>query len=356
MEKYYIRGIQQIGIGVQDIELAWKWYRENFGADIKVFDDDETANFMLPYTGGKPQRRRAILAISLQGGGGFEIWQYKGRKPQAAEFQIQIGDYGIFAPKIKSGNLIAAHTTFKEQGENVSDIVEGPDKVSYFWIQDPFGNYFQIIDNKTCFKNESKLTGLIAGAIVGVPDIEKARKIYTDIIGYDVQEYITDSAVHADFAFVPGGSSPCKRLLLSHSEKREGGFGKLFGPSVIELVEVGDRSPRNMFENRFWGDLGFIHLCFDIYGMDALRKACKEHGSPFTIDSFEALQGKSFDMGDSAGLFSYIEDEGGTWIEFVEAHKLPLIKGIELNLLKRKPNKPLPKWLISLMRLKKHKG
>ncbi|MFW5851374.1 MAG: VOC family protein [Bacteroidota bacterium] len=355
MEKYYIRGIQQIGIGVKDVEKAWKWYRENFGADVKVFDDDATANFMLPYTGGEPQRRRAILAMNLQGGGGFEIWQYKGRTPQGPDFQIQLGDYGIFAAKIKTHAIQKAHDTFSQKGEKVSEIVTAPDKSSYFWIQDPFGNYFQMVEEKSIFRNESKTTGLVYGAVVGVPNIEKALKVYTDIIGYDIVEYKTDSLKHDDFSFVPGGSNSFKRILLSHSKPRNGGFGKLFGPSVIELVEVGDREPKNMFENRFWGDLGFIHICFDMQGMDALRKTCAEAGYPFTIDSYEALQGKSFDMGDSAGLFSYIEDDGGTWIEFVEGHKLPLVKGIELDLLKRSAEKPLPKWLISMLRFKKYK-
>lgn len=355
MNKYYIRGIQQIGIGVQDVDVAWKWYRESFDANIKVFDDDKTADFMLRYTGGKPQRRRAIMAINLQGGGGFEIWQYKGRKPQAPKFTIQLGDYGIFAAKIKSPNVSKAHEKFKKQGEKISDITQTPNGTPYFWIQDPFGNYFQIIENKTMFRNEKSATGLSCGAVIGVPDIEEAKKVYTNIIGYDVVEYTTEEKVHDDFAFVPGGDSSFKRIVLSHSEVREGGFGKLYGPSTIELVEVKNREPKRMFENRFWGDLGFIHLCFDVFGMDALRKECEKQNTPFTIDSFEAMKGKSFDMGESAGLFSYIEDAGGTLIEFVEAHKLPLVKGIELNLLKRSALKPLPKWLISMMRFKKYK-
>ncbi|MFO7869182.1 MAG: VOC family protein [Bacteroidales bacterium] len=355
MDNYYIRGIQQIGIGVENVETAWKWYREKFGADIKVFDDDATANFMLPYTGGQPQRRRAILALNLQGGGGFEIWQYKGRTPKAADFQIQLGDLGIFAAKIKTHNVQAAHAKFTEEKELVSEIVTDPNNNTYFWLQDPFGNYFQIVEDTTKFKNESKTTGLVSGAVVGVPNIEEALEVYKDIIGYDVELYTTEMDTHADFSFVPGGKNSFKRILLTHSEKREGGFGQLFGASTIELVEVGDREPVQMFKDRYWGDLGFIHLCFDIQGMDALRQTCTEKNHPFTIDSYEALQGKSFDMGDSAGLFSYIEDNGGTWIEFVEGHKLPLAKGIELDLLKRPPQKPLPKWLIKLMKLKKYK-
>jgi catechol 2,3-dioxygenase-like lactoylglutathione lyase family enzyme len=352
---YHIRGIQQIGIGVTDIEIAWKWYRDNFGADIKVFDDDETANFMLPYTGGSPQRRRAILAISLQGGGGFEIWQYKGRQSLAPTFQIQLGDCGIFAAKIGCANVSKAYAEFKSKGEKVSDIVRDCIGREYFWLQDPFGNYFQVIANNFMFVNQKKTTQMVCGAIVGVPNIEEAKTVYQDILGYDEIMCQTNDIQHADFAWVPGGNSIFKRIILKHSEKRVGGFGILLGPSEIELVEVSNRTPRNMFEGRYWGDQGFIHLCFDMFGMDTLRNVCKEKGYPFTIDSFEALKGSSFDMGDSSGLFSYIEDKGGTLIEFVEAHKLPMVKGFALDLKNRNPLKPLPKWLIKLLRFKKYK-
>ena len=94
-----------------------------------------------------------------------------------------------------------------------------------------------------------------------------------------------------------------------------------------------------------WGDVGFIHLCFDIVGMDALRGKCLVNNCPFTVDSGD------FDMGEAAGQFAYIEDPDGTLIEFVETHKVPIMKkmGWYLNLQKRNPKKPLPKWMIKAM-------
>ncbi len=341
MKQYTIRGIQQIGIGVADIETAWKWYRENLGATIKVFDDDSTANFMLPYTGGKPQRRRAILAVNLQGGGGFEIWQYKGRQSLAPTFEIQLGDLGIFAAKIGTVDVQKAYDFFNKKGEKVSNIESNPLNEKYFWLQDPFGNQFQVTEKSHKFSEQGAVTNLVIGAMVGVPNIDEALKVYQDILGYDVIAYDSkESKTFSDFESTKGGAGIFRRVILKHSEERVGGFGQLFGPSEIELVQITDREPRRMFEGRFWGDHGFIHLCFDMQGMDALRTYCAEKGCAFTIDSHEALKGSSFDMGDSQGLFSYIEDKGGTLIEFVEAHKLPLIKGLALNLKKRNPKKP----------------
>ena len=62
--------------------------------------------------------------------------------------------------------------------------------------------------------------------------------------------------------------------------------------------------------------------------MDALRTLCAEKGSTFTVDSSAAQSGASFDMGEAAGFFSYIEDPDGTLIEFVETHKVPILKKI----------------------------
>jgi len=56
-------------------------------------------------------------------------------------------------------------------------------------------------------------------------------------------------------------------------------------------------------------------------------------------------------MGEAAGRFSYIEDPDGTLIEFVQAHKLPVMKkfGWYINLKKRKHQKPLPNWILNCM-------
>ena len=60
-----ICGMQQVGVGIPDVIEAWRWYYDNFGFDIKILDDEGVAERMLPYTGNKPQPRRAILAVNL---------------------------------------------------------------------------------------------------------------------------------------------------------------------------------------------------------------------------------------------------------------------------------------------------
>jgi catechol 2,3-dioxygenase-like lactoylglutathione lyase family enzyme len=341
-----ISGIQQVGIGIPDVNEAFDWYRKNFGVDIKVFEEAATADLMLPYTNGKPKDRHAILALSMKGGGGFEIWQPTSKKADRPTFNIQLGDLGIFASKIKSEDV---HKTFKILKQNsvkiLGEISKDPWGKEHFFIEDPYGNIFEIVQFDQWFKNEKSTTGGIGGVIIGVSDIERARTLYSDILGYD--EVVFDkTAAFEDFKNVPGGEHEMRRVLLRHKQPRKGSFSTLFGPTELELVQVTGRTPKKIFENREWGDAGFIHLCYDIAGMDNLKAKCKEAGFPFTVDS-----NNSFDMGEAAGRFSYIEDPDGTLIEFVETHKVPLLKSIGwyMNLKNRDPKKPLPNWMLRAM-------
>ena len=55
---------------------------------------------------------------------------------------------------------------------------------SHFFVKDPYGNIFQVFeDSNNWFKKTNKLTGAVAGAIIGVTNIDNARKVYSDILG-----------------------------------------------------------------------------------------------------------------------------------------------------------------------------
>lgn len=358
MNNYVICGIQQIGVGVKDLRTAWSWYISKFGIDCLIFEEIAEARLMLPYTGGQPRSRHAVLAYNLQSGGGFEIWQYKGRTPVEVSQEIEAGNLGIFACKIKVKNLEKTITGFRKKDIIiVADPSEVPSGEKTFFVKDPFGNIFQMIEADDWLMNEKKLTGGAYGAIIGVSDIERSRLVYSDILGYD--EVVYDSTgSFKDFAGLPGGGKRLRRVLLRRSKPPMGPFSRLMGKSEIELISTGDKNERKIYEGRFWGDPGFIHLCFDIRGMDSIKDFCSIKGFPFTVDSKSSHDGNSFDMGEAAGHFSYIEDPDGTLIEFVETHKVPIMKkiGWYLDLRKRDPYKKLPDWMLKTLRFSKVKG
>ncbi len=352
MDRYIISGIQQVGIGVPDVNAAFKWYNEHLGMDIPIFEEAAEANLMLPYTGGKPHKRHAILAINMKGGGGFEIWQYTSRTPVASAFVPQLGDLGLFCAKIKTEDIESTHTFLKTKGVAIhGEISKNPYGKKHFFISDPYNNLFEIIEDNTWFGNGLKSTGGPVGMIIGVSNLERSISFYSNLLGYDKVLYKGEDN-YADLSVVTGGNKRLKRAILTHSKDREGPFSKLFGNSFLELVEAVDYVPKKIFENRYWGDLGFIHLCFDIKNMAALKAACEKAGHPFTIDG-----GAGFEMGEATGHFTYIEDPDGSLIEFVETKKIPIMKkwGWYLDLRKRAPEKPLPGWMLKALRFNRKK-
>jgi catechol 2,3-dioxygenase-like lactoylglutathione lyase family enzyme len=174
---------------------------------------------------------------------------------------------------------------------------------------------------------------------------------YKTILGYDTIKGETE-VVDDEWKNIPGGDKKFKRVVLTHEVVRKGPFSELLGYSSVELIQALDYEPTKIFKDRYWGDLGYIHLCFDIQGMDEMRQLCTQMGYPFTVDS-----SNSFDMGEAAGHFSYIEDPDGSLIEFVETHKIPIIKkvGWYLNLKTRQPDRPLPRWMLKALRFSRRK-
>jgi len=352
MKQKKITGIQQLGIGVEDVQSAWKWYRKYFGMDIRVFEDEAIAELMLHYTNGKSRKRYAVLALNMQSGGGFEIWQHTGKNPEKPSFKPQLGDIGIFIAKIKSRDPENAFAYMQKEKLNIlGNLEKSPDTTPHYFVKDPYNNIFQVVKNDYLFEETDAVTGGIYGAVIGVSNINESLKVYQDILNYD--EIVYDkTGVFDDFAGLPGGNRKVRRILLKHTEIRSGGFAPLLGPSEIELVQLLEEKGRDIYADRIWGDPGFIHICFDTIGMNLLREEVKSKGFPFTVDS-----ANSFDMGEAAGHFSYISDPDGIPIEFVETHKLPIIKkiGWNFNLKNRDPNKSIPKWMIGTMRWKRVK-
>lgn len=335
-----ISGIQQVGIGVTSATKAWSWYGLQLGLSVPVFDDVAHAKLMTPHTEGIIRERRAILAVNLAGGGGAEIWESRSPVPLAPASAPALGDLGIFGLKIKCRSVAKWCELNHMEGVNT------PHNQPSVWIQDPEGNAIQLTEDSSWFKAQSQhLLGGVLGVVIGVSDIQQSLALYRDTLGINQVVYDV-SGTFQDLAGLPEGHRSYRRVLLRKKQTNLGAFSQLFGNIEIELIQALDRKPSRIFDGRSWGDLGYIHVCFDALNMDAIQERCQQNGFPFTVDS-----ATTFDMGEAGGRFSYIEDPDGTLIEFVETHKVPIMKkwGWFLDLKKRKHQKPLPKWMISAM-------
>ncbi len=350
----YIGGIQQVGVGTDDLHRSWKWYRRNFGMDIRIFEDAAEAPLMTRYTGGDVQNRVAALAMNMQGGGGFEIWQYASRKPQPAEFQITLAEKGILAVKMKTRNAEQAYSRLKNNGCSIAtSLAKNPIGQNHFFVHDPEGNLFEVVEQESFFRSSDSATGGVLGSLIGVSDIDKSIVFYQNLLGFDLIRS-DETSSFADLNGLPGSNGRFRRVILEKSKMPLGPFAPLLGTNQIELVQSLDEKGKKIFQDRFWGDLGFIHLCFDVQKMEGLKKLASDLGAPFTVDSAD-----SFDMGKAAGRFSYVEDPDGTLIEFVETHKLPIVEkwGWFVNLKKKsREGKSLPTWLLNCFRFNRVKN
>lgn len=345
MSAWHLSGIQQVGIGNTSVEKTWAFYRKHFGFDVPVFQEEAVANLMLPYTGGEPRKRNATLALNMNGGGGLEIWQYTERTPQPPGFDILPGDLGIHTLKLKTVDVHKAFEYCKKQKlEIISEIEERGEAGRSFLLKDLWGNAVEITESDAWFQQKG-LFGGVEGVAIGVSDMEQSIKFYGDLLGFDTKIWEEKDTFEA-FESWSGKNHSYHRVILKRSEEYAGPFSPLLGAAHIELVQVENRTPNVIFKDRFWGDPGYIHLCFDIQGMEALKKRCEEFNHPFTVDS-----ANSFDMGEAAGRFAYIEDPDGTLIEFVETHKVPILKKLNfyLNLRKRDPKKPLSNFMLKAL-------
>ena len=344
-----INGIQHVGVGVPDHAASWKWYRKFLGMDIALFNGEAEAPLMDIYTKGETINKRAAMILNLQGGCAMEVVSPVSFKATHADVTFELGDLGIFVAQVKSPDVKAAYEWFKQEGADViGDIKALPYGGDTFFVRDPNGLYFQVVPGKNWYMTPKYKTGGTVGSTIGVTSIEKSLKLYADILGYD-KVIFDETGIFADWEGVlPGGNREFRRVVLTQSDKPGGGFAKVTADTYIELVQAVDYAPRKIYQDRMWGDIGFVHLGFDVRGMNELGKMLDEKGFGFTCDTNDTL-----DMGGTTRVHcTYIEDPDGTLIEMIEVYKIPIIEklGLFLNLESRDPLKPLPDFMLKALR------
>ena len=198
------------------------------------------------------------------------------------------------------------HAEHKRRGiESLGPVHTRADGRKHYYLNDPHGYPFEIVESDEWF-GPAPYGGGVGGAVIGVSNMDKALTLYRDVLGYDTV-IVDETGVIPAWHGIPGSDESYRRMVLRRSEPTAGPFSQILGGGEIELVQALDRKPRNLFENRFWGDLGYIHICWDIRDMEALGKELKAAGFPFTVNS-----ASSFDMGEASGQFTCVEDTYST--------------------------------------------
>jgi catechol 2,3-dioxygenase-like lactoylglutathione lyase family enzyme len=342
MEKAFnIAGIQQVGIGVEDFGRSKKWYAKHFGMDLPVFEDEAEAKLMSNYTEGKVEKRKAALMMNLKGGGGFELWQFVNRKPRTAQVEIEEGQVGISAIHLRCSDLQLVYKKLEKLDDCIlSEIRLDALSRKFFCLKGKFQNNFKIIEDDYCFLKTGHAVGGIMGVSIGVSNPKRSLEFYQNALGFS--ELLAEEEINGK-----------RHWWLKQKEVKKSAFGDLLGAVVIELIHDPKHANTKIFQNRCWGDLGYIHLCLDVQNMSRLKSSLQEQGHKFVVDSENG-----YDMGDAAGRFAYIEDPDGTLIELVETYKVPIMKkwGWFIKLNEKSKFKALPKWIFRILALNRVKS
>jgi len=310
-----IHSIQHLGVGTSNLDTSWKFYRKFFGMDIPFFDAIAEAPLMQIYTRDKVIKKRAAMILNLQGGCPMEVIEPKSFKATQPNFESKLGDIGIFIGKVKTQNIKKHYELFLKESPKsiVSDIAETPNGEKTFFVTDPNGLYFQILPHSNWYADLGHVSGSAIGCTLGVSHMEKSITCY-NALGYDKVVY-DKSGEFEDFKKLKGGKNTFRRVLLTQKKIPTGGFGKAIDSTFIELG-----TPNKLWKNRIWGDVGFVHIGFDVRGMEALGKDLAAIGHPYTCDSSNGLM-----MGKTRIHSTYIEDPDGILLELVELENRILV-------------------------------
>ena len=351
---YVIQGIQHVGIAVSDMDASLKLYRKLFGLDIPFFDAVASAPLMDSHCNGETIVKRASMVLNHQGGCAVEVISPTSFNPRGSVFKLAQGDLGIGCTTVKTPDIRVMH----EHAMSIlpetcdADLEMDPLGRLTFYLRDPDNNLFQILESDAWFTSNGHPSGGIMGCTIGVSDMESAFKLYCDILGYD--KVVTDvKGSFEDWAHLPGGGENYRRVILAQTSPGTGGFASMMGSTTIELVQCQDRKGRFIFDERIWADTGIAHLGFDVRGMKELGSELEKAGFGFRCDTDDALS-----MGDHTFVHcTYIDDPDECWIELIEVHKIPIIEklGIFMDVQKRKPSQPLPKWMLHALRFNRIK-
>jgi len=350
---YRIQGMQHIGVATSDMDRSLRFFRKLFGMDIPFFDSIQAAPLMDSHTRGETITKRASMVMNLQGGCAFEVLRADSFEPVAASWEIAQGDLGITTVQMKTRDIQKMHAHARSIAGDDCDanLSHTPWGAPTFYLQDPDGNRFQILDADDWFENNGHPSGGVLGCTIGVSNMENAMGLYAEVLGFD-QVLFDETGVQPDWNHLPHGSESFRRVRLTQSAPGAGGFGQLTGRTYIELVEAKERKGKFIFEDRIWCDIGFAHLGFDVRGMAALGQALDQKGFGFRCDTADAIG-----MGETKVHCTYIDDPDECWLEMIEVHKVPIIEkwGLFLDVQKRGADEPLPRWMLKALRFSRVK-
>ncbi len=145
-----INAYQHAGIGVRDIGVTYKFYKDKLGFKVKANDDTCYRNEMESVIGAVVEMR-ILMAANAMGGGVIELCEHTSTKPLELEPPVRWGDLGFFELGIKAYGLDSFFLNLKNQGVDfltpvrTMELTNG-EVLRYAYLKDPDGLLVQLVE------------------------------------------------------------------------------------------------------------------------------------------------------------------------------------------------------------------
>jgi len=312
-----INALQHVGMGVNDTDTTYAFYRDTLGFKIKLNDHTEYSQEMAPIIGDVVEMRM-LMAMNIHGGGAIELIEHTSTEPRARAEPVRWGDLGFLESGLWATNLDALVPQLQAKGVALlTPVCSFQDYAGATWkyayLRDPDGLLLQLLERPG--SDGASLVGGISHVAVGVSDIEAAERFYGEVLGYDRAIYRFTGYL-PEMDAVTGGPMRMKMTILERSQGSTSQLALLDG-GLIKLVQAIGYQGRPIFEGRRWGDIGQMEVALDVTDLRVTLDEALSKGATL-------LHPPTFmDMGSgSVGSFAYITDPDGNIIEFVEVEKI----------------------------------
>lgn len=322
-----IEAFQHVGIGVEDIERSYHFYRKVLGFSVKLNDHEEEMEEMIQITGSLCTMR-VIMAMNLSGGAAVELVQHTSSEPRPMKRGSTWGDLGYLATGVRVNGLEEVVSSLKGKGVEFEtdtltfELPKGGTWSSAF-IADPDGLLVELLETAELRVARSKpRIGGFSHVTIGVSDMERSIRFYGDILGFDVVMF--DRQVPPDELAAVTGGKACRMVMLKRSRKSRSKLPLEGG--MIQLVHTPGHQGKPLFAGRRWGDVGIMEFALDV---DDVRGTYEEvvgaGAQPF-------CEPTRIDMGwGTVGTFAYVKDPDGSIVEMVEVERMGYLPPLVLS-------------------------
>lgn len=308
-------GINHVGFGVRNLEVARKFYQETLGFTSMWDQWDYSINTMADTFRNSQHEFVGYMFRQEIGGLILEPILKKYPTPRAIRKEICYGDLGVNKITITVADVKEFYAAYNEKisffGEPKSTILPGIGEYTFIYGKDPDGNLLEFASwNEVDTKG-----GAFGGALsvgISVSDLERTKQFYQQHCDFDVVV-----SEHEQFSGLVGEmtgreDTKVKSCLLDCSKRKNGG--------MLELYEVSNPRGRSIPFGTEWGDFGYMEICLNsVCNAIDLQKYYIENGVDVVQRPTKFSESPN---GKYEYWFLYVIDPDGVFVENGSAHKV----------------------------------